>query len=179
METRSANIVFNKSGGNASEGAKGCKLSLPSNWVKQLGISELDRGVRIDFDGEKIVISKRKTVEQFAEAKRSRGHNVAVFDFYDGSALCTRIAADFTDKTVAAENTDCPLIKTAFGKKLFPDWDDFKAFLESRCVPRGRAGLREYLEAIGLDEYDPLEIVRITHGRMAEDDQWISMEEKQ
>mgnify|MGYP000002990797 FL=1 len=179
MESRMANIIFNKAGGNAGADSKGCKLSLPSSWVKQLGISELDREVGIDFDGEKIIVSKRAAIGEFIETKLHKGHHVALLDFFDGSALCTRIAADFTDKTIAAENADCPLIKTAFGKKPFPDWDDFNEFLESRCVPRGRAGLREYLEALGLDEYDPLEIIKITHGRMAEDDQWINIEVKQ
>ena len=179
MESRMANMIFNKAGGNAGADSKGCKLSLPSSWVKQLGINELEREVRIDFNGEKITVSKKLTIDEFIERKLNEGHHIAVLDFFDGSALCTRIAADFTDKTIAAENTDCPLIKTAFGKKVFPDWDDFNEFLQSRCVPRGRAGLREYLETLGLDEYDPLEIIKITHGRMAEDNQWINIEVKQ
>ena len=40
-----------------------------------------------------------------------------------------------------------------------------------------RAGLREYLETIGVDRYDPLEIIRKTQGRMAEDDLWLTVEE--
>ena len=56
-----------------------------------------------------------------------------------------------------------------------PTWDDFQNFLEERCIPRARAGLREYLEALGLDEYDPLEIIKKTSGRMAEDQQWIEI----
>ena len=47
--------------------------------------------------------------------------------------------------------------------------------LEERCVPRQRAGLREYLEVIGVGEYDPLEIIRKTAGRMAEDSQWLEL----
>jgi hypothetical protein len=49
--------------------------------------------------------------------------------------------------------------------------------LEERCIPRQRAGLREYLEAHGLDEYDPLAIIKKTKGRMAEDDQWMEVNE--
>ncbi len=49
--------------------------------------------------------------------------------------------------------------------------------MESRCIPRTRAGLREYLETIGVDRYDPLEIIRKTQGRMAEDDLWLTVEE--
>ena len=66
-------------------------------------------------------------------------------------------------------------MKTAFGTNELPTWEDFELFLEERCVPRERAGLREYLEALGLEEYDPLDIVRKTQGRMAEDDQWLEV----
>ena len=36
---------------------------------------------------------------------------------------------------------------------------------------------REYLEALGLDEYDPLAIIQKTKGRMAEDDPWMELRE--
>ena len=32
------------------------------------------------------------------------------------------------------------------------------------------------LEALGLEEYDPLAIIGKTQGRMAEDDQWMEVE---
>ena len=67
------------------------------------------------------------------------------------------------------------LLRTAFGNNLRPSWADFQAFLEERCIPRQRAGLREYLEAIGVAEYDPLQIIRKTQGRMAEDQQWLEV----
>ena len=44
-------------------------------------------------------------------------------------------------------------------------------------MPRQRAGLREYLEALGLEEYDPLAIIKKTGGRMAEDQQWLEIRE--
>ena len=36
---------------------------------------------------------------------------------------------------------------------------------------------REYLETIGVDHYDPLEIIQKTQGRMAEDAIWLTVEE--
>ena len=42
----------------------------------------------------------------------------------------------------------------------------FEDFLEERCVPRSRSGIREYLETIGVEEYNPLEIIKKTKGRM-------------
>ena len=74
------------------------------------------------------------------------------------------------------ENYTDMMVKTAFGTNAAPTWADLEAFLEERCIPRQRAGLREYLEALGLEEYDPLAIVQKTQGRMAEDDQWMEVE---
>jgi len=104
---------------------------------------------------------------------QSRKHDIKAYNFYDENTLCSTIHADFTDKTLVVENyIDLP-VKTAFGNNMSPTWSEFLSFLEDRCVPRGRAGLREYLETLGLSEYDPLDIIRKTKGRMAEDNQWI------
>jgi hypothetical protein len=67
-------------------------------------------------------------------------------------------------------------VKTAFGNNLLPTWEDFQFFLQERCIPRQRAGLQEYLETIGVSEYDPVEIINKTAGRMAEDNQWLEMD---
>ena len=45
-----------------------------------------------------------------------------------------------------------------------------------RCIPKQRSGIREYLETMGFSEYNTIDIIRKTHGRMAEDNQWIEME---
>lgn len=47
------------------------------------------------------------------------------------------------------------------------------SFLEGRCMDRNRPCLSEYLKWLGLEEYNPYEIVRITHGTMWEDFQWL------
>jgi len=104
------------------------------------------------------------------------GHEVRVLRLYDGETLCSTIYADFTERSVAVENRNVSIIKTAFGNNLLPSWEDFQNFLAERCVPRERAGLREYLEALGLDEYDPLAIIEKTSGRMAEDQQWLTID---
>jgi len=85
------------------------------------------------------------------------------------------IHAVLNNKKLKAENHVNDPVKTAFGNNALPTWEDFQIFLEDRCVPRQRAGLREYLEAIGLGEYDPVEIIRKTAGRMSEDNQWLDM----
>lgn len=177
MDIRKAKIISGRAGGSASKNSENYKISLPTTWVKKLGLNADNRDVIIEFDGEYITISKALEINRFAEKKKALAHNIIALRFYNGDTLCTLIYADFTDKTVATENYTDNLVKTAFGKKRLPTWDDFTDFLEERCIPRGRAGLREYLEAMGLDEFDPIKIIEKTGGQMAEDDQRLEMEE--
>ena len=176
MEKRLAKINFSEAGGTASKGAKTCKVTLPTAWVDALGIDKEHREVELCFDGEKITLSQRLSAKEFAIKKRMLGHDVRCLRFYDAEVLCTTLYADFTDEIIAVENHVSNPVKTAFGNKPFPDWADYQVFLQERCVPKERAGLREYLETLGLSEYNPLEIIQKTSGRMAEDQQWLEME---
>ena len=175
MEKRSAKISISAAGGTAGKDAKTYKLTIPSAWAAAMGITENDRGIELSFDGERITAARPSDTEQFMRQGARKEHKMKTFLYHDGEKQCKKICADFTDKTVCIENyTDKP-VKTAFGRNTMPTWDDFTAFLAERCIPRERAGIREYLEALGLDEYDPLEIVKRTQGRMAEDSQWIEV----
>ena len=176
MEIRRGNLMIGTAGGTAGRNAKTYKVSLPSAWVRALGLDAEDKQLELAFDGAQIVIRKTETLREFAERCKGQGHDVRLLRYYDGSILCTTICADFAAHLVKAENHTDRLIKTAFGKHAFPSWEEFLAFLEERCVPRARAGLREYLETLGLDEYAPLELLKQTGGRMAEDDQRLEME---
>jgi len=144
--------------------------------MKELGIDEGSRELEISFDGKQIFISRCINGKEFVIRKIERKHDVRLLKLYDGSTLCTTIYADFTDKVLTMENHVSNPVKTAFGNNLLPTWDDLSYFLEERCIPRQRAGLREYLEAIGVGVYDPIEIIKKTAGRMAEDNQWLEME---
>lgn len=177
MEIRNGKMIVGAAGGTAGKGAKTYKVSIPSAWVAAMGVDCSEKEIELQFDGEQIVIKKKMSGKEFAEQKKSKQHHVKCLKYYNGHALCTVIYADFTDKTLVAENHTDFLVKTAFGQKNTPNWDDFMAFLEERCVPRQREGLQDYLEALGLDHYDPLEIVLRTEGRMAEDQQWLSVED--
>ncbi len=175
MERRIGKLIIGKAGGTASKDSKTYKMSLPSKWVAELGLT--NSKMEISFDGEKIIISPHLSMDEFLEKKKTLGHKLIKFEFYDGEALCTEIIADFTDETLSAENTTEHIVKTAFGKNEAPTWQDLLSFLEERCIPRSRSGIREYLETIGVEEYNPLEIIKKTAGRMAEDNQWIKLEE--
>lgn len=177
MEIRAGKVIFSSSGGTAEKNSVSCKISLPTAWIKALGFDKDDREAELHFDGHTISICKKQTADSYIALHKQSGHTLKKFSFYDNNELCTVIYADHTDKTVFAENFTDDLVKTAFGKKQFPTWDDFCAFIEERCVPAGRSGLREYLECIGLDEYEPFKIIMKTKGKMAEDSQWIDVEE--
>lgn len=153
------------------------KVSLPSAWINELGIDKDNREVELRFDGQTISINKKQTAESFVGSQKQLGHIVKKYSLYDKKMLCTVIYADHTDRIVFAENFTENFVKTAFGKNKVPTWENFCDFIEERCVPKARSGLREYLESIGLEEYDPFEIILKTKGRMAEDQQWIDVEE--
>ena len=176
MEKRIAKINISAAGGTAGKGAKTCKVTLPNSWVSTLGVSMERRKLELVFDGAQIVLSRYVTGEEFVARKLERKHDVRMIEFFDGDRLCTTIYADFTDGTLMAENHVDDPVKTAFGNNALPTWEDFQAFIEERCIPRERAGLQKYLEAICVVEYNPIEIIKKTNGRMAEDSQWLRIE---
>lgn len=176
MDKRNANIIAGAGGGTASRSAKTYKISLPTEWVKRLGLAN-DRAAEISFDGERIIIEKKKSVQAFIENKLSKKHLVRIIRYYDADKLCTLIAADFSDKTLSFENYTDLAVKRAFGNYSYPDWSDFEGFLADRCIPQSRSGLKYYLNALGVDSYNAIDIIRKTQGRMAEDNQWLEIEE--
>ena len=171
IEERQARILINKAGGTAGPEAKSYRVALPSTWMKALGVSENDREVTLQFDGEAVIIRRPAAsgYTAFFNKARSQGHDLLILHFYDGDTLCTKICADQTTRQLAIQNEISDPLSTAFGVNQSPTWEDLQVVLESRCVPRERDGLQYYLEELGLDEYDPLAIIRKTQGRMAED----------
>ena len=177
METRTGNLIISTSGGTAGGIANNYKISLPSTWIKELGLGAENRQMELSFDRISITITRKLSFSEFLETNRQTGHKLLLVSCYSGPLLCARIAADETAKKLRVENLVSDFLKLPFGNNQNPSWEDYLHFLESRCIPRTRAGLREYLETIGVDLYDPLEIIRKTQGRMAEDDTWLTVEE--
>ncbi len=176
MEHRTGKIIVSSAGGTAAKGAKTYKVSISSLWIKEMGLDENKRNVELMFDGYVIYITAEKSIEEFVSQKKNMGHSLKKLSFYDNKELCTVIYADFTDKTLKVQNYIDDIVKTAFGNNKIPTWEEFMVFLEERCIPKERSGIREYLEAIGVAEYNPLEIIKKTKGKMAEDNQWIEIE---
>ena len=53
-----AKVIFNKSGGTAGSGGVTNRITIPTTWVREMGITDEDRGVILEFDGDKITIKK-------------------------------------------------------------------------------------------------------------------------
>ena len=175
METRNAKLIVNKSGGTASEKSKTYRVTIPNSWVEQLGISEDNREIELSFDGTEITVRRKQTMQEYKDTHNR--NKLLQLQFYHGNSLCTTILADETAEKVIIENHTSDPLYTAFGVNDNPVWQDYQNFLEERCIPKSRAGLQEYLNAIGVDEYNPLEIIRKTKGRMAEDQSWLEVTE--
>lgn len=52
------NVIFNKAGGNASKNSCTYKINLPADMVRELGVTEEDRGVTLSFENGVITIRK-------------------------------------------------------------------------------------------------------------------------
>lgn len=63
VEERKLRVMFNKVGGNASKGAQSARITLPTKWVKDLGLSPENREAKTTYDGTKIIIEPYKDGE--------------------------------------------------------------------------------------------------------------------
>lgn len=54
------NIIFNKAGGNAGRSSYSCKLSLPADAIKELGVNSESREVVLTIGDGKVILEKAK-----------------------------------------------------------------------------------------------------------------------
>ena len=176
MENRTTKISAYSSGGTASVGSKSYRASLPSNWIKELGLDK-DTTAELIFDGKSIVIRpvQPNDINIFKSEAIKSGHNVVQYEYFDKETLCSTIVCDFTDKNLRVVNHTGNLLKTAFGIQNKPTWNDFMEFMAERCVPKTRDNLSEILKELNLHNYDAVAIVEKTQGKMAEDEQWLKI----
>lgn len=92
------------------------------------------------------------------------------------SRKCTLIDVDEMNQKVYIRNYARNIMFRAFGANDEPTYEDYEAFLESRCFPKTRDKMKIQLDALGLPFYDSMLIIEKTQGRMAEDDFWILIE---
>ncbi len=175
MEMRNAKLIIGKAGGTAGKDSKTYKISIPSKWVNEIGLEH--RNIELCFDGKSIILKPQESLSEFSGNKKLLGHQLIRVSVFDGGSLCSVICADLTDKTVKHEDFTEEKIKTPFGNNKNPDFSDFESFLEERCIPASRAGIREYLDVLNIESYEPLEIIKKTNGVMAEDNIHLELEE--
>lgn len=58
MKEVERNVMFAKAGGNASKNAYTCRISLPMDAIKALGVTPDDRSVTLTIEENKVVIAK-------------------------------------------------------------------------------------------------------------------------
>lgn len=95
-------------------------------------------------------------------------------DFMFRQKVCTEIYVDFKNKKIKIINRTNDIMKRAFGINETPTWEDFESFISERCFPKSRALLKTILQKIGVDSYDTMQIIELTKGRTAEDNQYIN-----
>lgn len=96
-----------------------------------------------------------------------------LFIFMDREKPATVIDVCGVTQSVQIINLTDNMLSRAFGVRENPDWSDYEDFLESRCMPRTRHGIRDELRELGVDTYDPFQIIEKTAGRVYGDGQWL------
>lgn len=100
---------------------------------------------------------------------------VLKFDYLNKDTICTSVEADSdTGEVKVVDYTDF-IYHTVFGKRPHTI-EELNDFFESRCFPEGRADRKDLLTGLGLSQYNPLDIVRKTHGVQYSDWSWIRFE---
>lgn len=93
------------------------------------------------------------------------------FDVYWRNDLTASVCISADRKSVDYKLYSNELCEAPFGF-LNPTVEQMFDFLETRCMDKRRTQLQEYLDDLGLEEYNPYEIVKKTHGVMWEDYMW-------
>ena len=62
-EYRNANVMFQKSG----SGSISTRIALPKKWVDKMGVTQDEREVIVEFDGERITVRKMNEMDRLME----------------------------------------------------------------------------------------------------------------
>ena len=104
-----------------------------------------------------------------------KGRGLRIWYMYE-STVCSVIDVDELSRDVTVHNyIDNPIYR-AFGVNAEPSYEDYEAFLESRCFPRTRDMMKLELKRLDVPFYDPILIIEKTAGRMADDRFWLRIE---
>ena len=118
--------------------------------------------------------TSRQIIGKYLNAKVDNTYTVRLMYMFK-QYPCTVIDIDYLNKKICISNRTDDIIHRAFGVNENPTWKDYENFLESRVYPKTRADIKNVLEELGVDGYDPLKIIYKTEGRTWEDHQWIKI----
>ncbi|MBR1731821.1 MAG: Hin recombinase [Ruminococcus sp.] len=146
---------------------------------KALSEKDIEHAVNMQKNGkttkeiaERFGVS-RQTISKYLNKPLSDSY-VMRLDFMFRQKVCTEIYVDYEHKKVKIINRTDDIMKRAFGVNENPTWEDFENFIAERCFPESRALKKAILNRIGIDSYDPIQILEQTKGRTADDNQYIN-----
>ena len=119
--------------------------------------------------------TSRQIVSKYLNQAPEAGYTMRMILMYQNKP-CTAIDVNFLDNKIKIQNYTKDILHRAFGVKENPTWEDFHVFLQDRCFPKTRGNVKSVLTKMGLQDYDPLQIIEKTHGRTAEDDLWLKFQ---
>ncbi len=120
------------------------------------------------------ILSDRPEIEEELTIPKKTGNIRLWYMLYN--EICAIIDVDERMQKVKVHNFTCDLMKRPFGKNENPSYEEYEAFLESRCFPRTRDQMKMILKELDLPFYEPIMIIEKTKGKMAEDNFWIKID---
>lgn len=148
---------------------------------KKFTDADIDEMRKLQADGKSISEiarmygTSRQTASRYLNGPPEDGCTLRVTYMYQ-KRPCTVIDVDFLRQEIYIQNKTPDVIQRAFGTNDHPTWQDFDQFLRDRCFPETRGMLKDELARLGLESYDPLQIVERTNGRTAEDNMWLKFQ---
>lgn len=119
--------------------------------------------------------TSRQIVSKYLNQAPDNGYTMRMTLMYQNKP-CTAIDVNFLQNKIRIQNYTKDILHRAFGVKENPTWEDFNLFLQDRCFPKTRGNIKTVLSGLGLQDYDPLQIVEKTNGRTEEDDLWLKFQ---
>lgn len=98
-----------------------------------------------------------------------------IFDYMYFDTVSEHVEVDMVSLTVESKVYAKDIMLQVFGKRP-KTVENVQFFFRSRCFEETNYGLRDLLKLLGLQQYNPYDIVRITHGKMVNDPCWIRFE---
>lgn len=99
------------------------------------------------------------------------------FDYMDEDKINSSVTV-YSDKTIECTDYVKENFKKVFGKRPLTMENLYK-FFERRCFSRDNYGVKGTLKILGLTQYNPFDIVKITRGHMVQDHNWIRFDNEQ